>query len=130
MTGSSIGFFPATPTTQIAGSTDVLAGLVTRGLRAASSNPPLNRGTGQITASTSLFGASGTSLFALPSYMNFGLFCANKVAWRQCFPSDDDVTHRELLDLVPRVWTLTYNGKFVDPQANRQRNPLSASCRR
>lgn len=40
----------ATPVVQITGSTDVLAGLVTVGLRAASSNPPLNLGTGTLTA--------------------------------------------------------------------------------
>lgn len=36
--------------TQVSGATDVVAGLVTQGLRAATSNPPINIGTGQITA--------------------------------------------------------------------------------
>jgi hypothetical protein len=38
--------------TQVSGSTDVLSGLVTQGLRGASSNPPLNLGTGAITCGT------------------------------------------------------------------------------
>jgi hypothetical protein len=45
----NIGFFGTTPVVQTAGSADVLAGLVTMGLRAASANPPLNLGTGQVT---------------------------------------------------------------------------------
>ncbi len=48
--GTKLGFFGATTAAQIAGSTDVLAGLVTHGLRAASSNPPLNLGSGAVTA--------------------------------------------------------------------------------
>lgn len=48
-TFQKIGFYNATPVVQTTGSTDVLAGLVTVGLRAASSNPPLNLGTGAIT---------------------------------------------------------------------------------
>jgi hypothetical protein len=49
-TTQKIGFYGATPVVQITGSTDVLAGLVTLGFRAASSNPPLNLGSGAITA--------------------------------------------------------------------------------
>lgn len=57
-TTQKLGFWNATPVVQTTGSTDVLAGLVTIGLRAASSNPPLNLGTGAITAgATSLSGA-------------------------------------------------------------------------
>lgn len=48
-TTQKLGFFNATPVAQISGSTDVLAGMVTLGFRAASSNPPLNLGTGVIT---------------------------------------------------------------------------------
>lgn len=48
-TTQKFAFWNATPTTQIAGSTDILAGLVTVGLRAATSNPPLNMGTGALT---------------------------------------------------------------------------------
>ncbi len=64
--GSTLGFYGATPTAQIAGATDVLAGLVTQGLRAASSNPPLNLGSGaitsgQITASGAILAAAGTA---------------------------------------------------------------------
>lgn len=44
-----VGFFNIPPAAQPAGNSDVLAGLVTLGLRAASSNPPLNLGTGAIT---------------------------------------------------------------------------------
>lgn len=56
-TGSTqkLGFLGATPVAQISGSTDVLAGLVTIGLRAASSNPPLNLGTGNVTAGNGTF---------------------------------------------------------------------------
>lgn len=48
-TTQKIGFFNATPVGQIAGSTDILAGMVTIGFRAASANPPLNIGTGTFT---------------------------------------------------------------------------------
>lgn len=48
-TTQKLGFFGATPVVQITGGTDVLASLVTLGLRAASSNPPLNLGTGALT---------------------------------------------------------------------------------
>ena len=51
-TNQKLGFFAATPVVQITGPTDVLAGLVTLGLRAASSNPPLNLGTGALTSGT------------------------------------------------------------------------------
>lgn len=40
---------------QIAGNVDVLAGMVTQGLRAASADPPLNLGTGALTAGSSSF---------------------------------------------------------------------------
>lgn len=46
---AALGFFGTTPQAQPAGTTDVLASLVTLGLRAASSNPPLNLGTGALT---------------------------------------------------------------------------------
>lgn len=42
---------------QIGGAVDVLAGLVTQGFRAASSNPPLNLGSGALTAGASTLGA-------------------------------------------------------------------------
>lgn len=48
-TTQKLGFFGATPVVQVSGSTDVLASLVTLGLRAASSNPALNLGSGAIT---------------------------------------------------------------------------------
>lgn len=51
-TTQKIGFFGKTPVVQEAGSNDVLASLVTLGLRAASSNPPLNLGTGALTCGT------------------------------------------------------------------------------
>jgi hypothetical protein len=61
-TGQKIGFWNTTPTAQPAGTTDVLASLVTIGLRAASSNPPLNLGTGLVTAGgTNLAGGAGVS---------------------------------------------------------------------
>jgi len=46
---------------QIAGNTDLLAGLVTQGLRAASSNPPLDLGTGAVKGG-SFQSPSGTAL--------------------------------------------------------------------
>ena len=49
-TTEKLGFYNATPVVQPAGTVDVLASLVTLGLRAASSNPPLNLGTGAVTA--------------------------------------------------------------------------------
>lgn len=55
--GVQMGFFGTAPQAQIAGATDVLAGLVTLGLRAASANPPLNLGSGSITAGSSTFNA-------------------------------------------------------------------------
>lgn len=48
-TTQKIAFYNASPTAQPAGNTDVLASLVTLGLRAASNNPALNLGTGAIT---------------------------------------------------------------------------------
>lgn len=71
---AALGFFGTTPQAQPAGNTDVLASLVTLGLRAASANPPLNLGTGTLTcgalaAATAVFsgpqalgGASGAGL--------------------------------------------------------------------
>lgn len=62
-TTQKLGFFNATPSAQIAGSTDVLAGMVTLGFRAASSNPPLNLGTGAITGgATSVAALTATSV--------------------------------------------------------------------
>ena len=49
-TTEKLGFYNATPVVQPAGTVDVLASLVTLGLRAASSNPPLNLGSGALTA--------------------------------------------------------------------------------
>lgn len=54
-TTQKLGFFNATPVVQEAGANDVLASLVTLGLRAASSNPPMNLGTGQLTAGAGVF---------------------------------------------------------------------------
>jgi hypothetical protein len=54
-----VGFYGATPVSQIAGTTDVLAGLVTVGLRAAHSNPPMNLGSGKLTCGD--INASGTT---------------------------------------------------------------------
>lgn len=74
-TTQKIGFFGTTPTAQIAGSVDVLAGLVTLGFRGASSNPPLNLGTGALTAGTTNVGAltstsiAGTGTVALTGTM-------------------------------------------------------------
>lgn len=56
-TAQKLAFWAATPVVQTTGGTDVLAGLVTVGLRAASSNPPLNLGTGAITGGTTSVGA-------------------------------------------------------------------------
>lgn len=55
-----LGFYGATAVAQIAGSTDVLAGLVTQGLRAASSNPALNLGSGTVTGGGFVNAAAGT----------------------------------------------------------------------
>jgi hypothetical protein len=55
--GTLFGVFGAAVAGQPAGSTDVVAGLVTLGLRGATSNPPLNLGTGQITSG--IIAASG-----------------------------------------------------------------------
>jgi hypothetical protein len=59
-TGSNqkLGWYGATPVVQIAGATDLLAGLVTQGLRAASVNPPLNLGTGALTVGSITFSGS------------------------------------------------------------------------
>lgn len=57
-----LGFYGTTATAQPAGSTDVLASLVTLGLRAASSNPPLNLGTGALTAGVTSLGATTSVL--------------------------------------------------------------------
>ena len=60
-TAQKLGFWNATPVVQVTGATDVLAGLVTIGLRAASSNPPLNLGTGAITAGSITVPGVGTN---------------------------------------------------------------------
>lgn len=65
-TNQKLGFFNATPVVQPAGTTDVLASLVTLGLRAASSNPPLDLGTGQITAGI-VRGGAGNNGFSIGS---------------------------------------------------------------
>lgn len=59
-TSQKLGFFNATPVVQEAGSNDVLASLVTLGLRAASSNPPLNLGSGTLTAGIGTFSGLAT----------------------------------------------------------------------
>jgi hypothetical protein len=64
-TTQKLGFFNATPVIQQAGNSDVLASLVTLGLRAASDNPPLNLGTGSLTAGTTAVGSfSATAITA------------------------------------------------------------------
>lgn len=57
-TTQKLAFFGSTPVVQQTGSSDVLASLVTLGLRAASSNPPLNLGSGALTAGASTLGAT------------------------------------------------------------------------
>lgn len=57
-TSQKLGFFNATPVVQQTGSSDVLASLVSLGLRAASSNPPLNLGSGAITAGAATLAAT------------------------------------------------------------------------
>lgn len=80
-TTQKLGFFNATPVAQIAGNTDVLAGLVTLGLRAASSNPPLNIGTGAVTAGVSTFQSAAIGDFAGASgIMRSGLVAATEYA--------------------------------------------------
>lgn len=54
-TTQKLAFYNATPVVQPAGNTDVLASLVTLGLRAASSDPPLDIGSGAITAGSVTF---------------------------------------------------------------------------
>jgi hypothetical protein len=74
-TTQKLGFFDATPVEQQAGNSDVLASLVTLGLRATSDNPPLNLGTGALTAGTTGVGAfsatsiTGTGTVALTDHM-------------------------------------------------------------
>lgn len=64
-TTQKLGFFNTTPVVQEAGSNDVLASLVTLGLRAASVNPPLNLGTGAVTAGTGSFTTLSASIAVL-----------------------------------------------------------------
>lgn len=64
-TTQKLGFYNVTPVVQPAGTTDIAASLVTLGLRAASSNPPLNLGTGAITAgAASVAALTATSVAA------------------------------------------------------------------
>jgi hypothetical protein len=67
VSGGKAAFYGATPVVQPLGTTDVLASLVTLGLRAASSNPPLNLGTGALTAGAAAFSASAAN----PLLLNF-----------------------------------------------------------
>jgi hypothetical protein len=60
-TSQKIGFFGTTPAIQTTGSTDVVAGLVTLGLRAATSNPPINVGTGTVTCGSVVAPTFGTT---------------------------------------------------------------------
>jgi hypothetical protein len=60
-TSQKLGFYGATAVIQPAGTVDVVASLVTLGLRAATSNPPLNLGTGQVTSGAVVSSAAVTS---------------------------------------------------------------------
>lgn len=51
-----LGLWGATPAAQPAGSTDILAGLISLGARASGANPPLNMGTGALTAGATSVG--------------------------------------------------------------------------
>jgi hypothetical protein len=85
-TSAKLGFFGAAAVAQISGSTDVLSGLVTLGFRAASSNPPLNLGSGSITcgtiansgAITNSTGASNTTTTTIHTVQNDN---GGAVAW-------------------------------------------------
>lgn len=66
-----LAFWGATPTAQISGSTDILAGMVTTGLRGASSNPPLNMGTGLLTAGSISMWATDTTFTSLPAWVGW-----------------------------------------------------------
>lgn len=72
-TTEEIGFYNATPVAQPAGTVDVLASLVTLGLRAASSNPPLDLGTGQITCGGFLTLGAGTAVTATVDGLTTGV---------------------------------------------------------
>lgn len=78
-TTQKLGFFNATPVVQEAGSNDVLASLVTLGLRAASSNPPLNLSGGLLTSSAHVsagtkFTTSGCSVSSTTGGATAGTF--------------------------------------------------------
>jgi hypothetical protein len=60
-TTQKLGFFGVTPITQPAGNSDILASLVSLGLRDVSSNPPLNMGTGALTCGT--ISSTGTQTY-------------------------------------------------------------------
>jgi hypothetical protein len=91
-TTQKLSFFGATPVVQITGSTDVLAGLVTLGLRAASANPPLNLGTGALTAGatsistltesgkTTTYNGVATAGWGTPAIYGSGRFTAQAAA--------------------------------------------------
>ena len=103
-TSEKIGFFNASPVVQIAGTTDVLAGLVTLGLRAASSNPPLNLGSGALTAGASTLGATtATSL-------SIGANAVLTVATATVFFKDVDQTLSDGTDIAVGATTGTKIG--------------------
>lgn len=58
----------ATPITQPVGTTDILAGLISTGIRATGANPPLNMGTGALTAGSAHF----TTTLAVDGATTFG----------------------------------------------------------
>ncbi len=69
----ALGFFNTAPVAQPSGATDVLASLVTLGLRAASANPPLNLGAGQLSAGGATLAATNATLLTLAANGTGGL---------------------------------------------------------
>lgn len=93
-TSQLIGFWNATPSAQISGSTDLLAGLVTIGLRGTSSNPPLDLGSGAFSGGTLELRATDQTFTSQPNW----------VLWNNTYTVDfASASIGQFLNMVPTV---------------------------
>jgi hypothetical protein len=85
-TTQKIGIYNAVPVVQALGTSDVLASLVSFGLRAASSNPPLNLGSGVITCGTLNITDAFNLVFGTTTGSKIGTAVGQKIAFWNATP--------------------------------------------